>query len=75
MMLLEMQILDHLPASHDSRSSSRSDAIPLLVKIAMRNLAHILCMRREGDHIVSFAEVIMVGHGICESSHNSLGNV
>jgi hypothetical protein len=74
-MLLEMQVLDFLPASHDSCSSPKPNIPPHRIKIPVVYNADVICLTRECGELVSLEVVIVVGHCVREATDDRLGDV
>ena len=74
-MLLEMKLLDLLPAGHHASAAAEPDVAPHAVEVAMIDCADDMCAVREGDEIIAATVVVMVRKGIGEAANDCFGNV
>lgn len=73
--LLEMQFLDLLPASHDAGASSETNIAPLVVKIAMVHRTDIIGLAGERGKIIATSRMVVVCHRVNKSADDGLGNI
>ena len=74
-MLLKVKLLDLLPASHDSSSSTESNIPPHVIKIAVVNDANVFGVICECGELVALRIVVVVDHGIRKPTDNRLCDV
>ena len=74
-MLLKVKLLDLLPASHDSSSSTEFNIPPHVIKIAVVNDANIFGAICECGELVALRIVVMVDHCIGKPTYNRLCDV
>ena len=74
-MLLEMEILDLLPSSHHSGSSTDSDILPHCVEVLVVDDANVLSLISKGGKIVTSEVMIVVGHCVGKATDDGFGDI
>lgn len=74
-MLLEMQLLDFLPACHDSSSTTEPDILPHLIDVVVVDGANVTRMGGKSAEFVAPKVVIVICHCIAEAADYGLGDV
>ena len=74
-MLLEMQLLDLLPSSHDASTASDSDVSPHGIEVLVVDGANVVRFAGEGGQIVALERMVVICHSVSETSYDGLCDI
>lgn len=70
-----MELLDFLPSSHNSGSSTDSDVLPHCVEVLVIDDADVLGLIGKGGEIVASEVVVVVGHRVGKAADDGFGDI